>query len=388
MTRPNRSRIKYTPGLCGTSCTFLFKSGFSFDSGTVVGEYAKMYDVAIVGSGPAGASCAAFCALAGLRTLVLERAIFPREKVCGDCLNPSCWPVLERLGVAEEVRAAPHGKLSRVDFVGVNGRCVSEPLPNGENAEIAIKRSLLDRILQRRAESLGAEVRLGETLLSAAYIGHWKITTHHSEERARVLVAADGRNSTVAFLCNLMPRKARDRIALQTLLPLPANFGDRIVLRLLREGYSGQAPVGDGLLNLCLVSRPNDLPAIRRWAEQEFAIVPDHGWRTIAPLARAALSPGQPGLFLVGDAARVVEPFTGEGIYYALRSGELAADAIRCGDHLQYSAAHRQLYAGRLWINALARQAVEHPLFATRLLRFLPNEKRALCFLTTKVVQP
>ncbi len=353
-----------------------------------MGEYAKMYDVAIVGSGPAGASCAAFCAMAGLRTLLLERATFPREKVCGDCLNPTCWPVLERLGVAAEVRAAPHGKLSRVDFIRVDGRVVSASLPVGENAEIAIKRSLLDQILLRRARSLGAEVREGETLLSVRRNQHWEISTKQSLETARVLVAADGRNSTVAQMCDLMPRKGRDRVALQTHVPLPRNFGDRIVLQLLREGYSGQAPVGDGLLNLCLVSRPKDLSAIRRWAEQEFAISADHDWRTIAPLARAALPPRQPGLFLVGDAARVVEPFTGEGISYALRSGELAATAIRLRDHRQYSVAHRELYAGRLWINALARHAVEHPRLTTRLLRLLPNEKRVLRFLTTKVVPP
>lgn len=347
-----------------------------------------MWDVAIVGSGPAGASCAAFCARAGLRTLVLERANFPRDKVCGDCLNPTCWPVLERLGVAAEVRAAPHGRLSSVDFIGVDGRLVSAPLPVGENAEIAIKRSVLDQILLRRARSLGAEVREGETLLSIERNEHWKVRTDHSEEAARFLVAADGRNSTVARLCHLMRRKGPDRVALQTHVPPPRAFGDRVVLQLLREGYSGQAPVGDGLLNLCLVSRPNDLPAIKRWAEREFAIPVDHAWRTIAPLARAALPASQPGLLLVGDAARVVEPFTGEGIFYALRSGELAAAAIRAGDPRQYSAAHRELYAGRLWINALARHAVEHPWLTTRLLRLLPNEKWVLRFLTTKVVRP
>ncbi|MEO7165946.1 MAG: NAD(P)/FAD-dependent oxidoreductase [Spartobacteria bacterium] len=347
-----------------------------------------MWDVAIVGSGPAGASCAAFCAQAGLRTLVLERANFPREKVCGDCLNPTCWPVLERLGVAAEVRAAPHGKLSRVDFIGVDGRTISSPLPTGESAEIALKRSVLDQILLRRARSLGAEVREGETLLSVAREEPWKVRTDQSEERARVLVAADGRNSTVARLCHLMPRKGRDRVALQTHVSLPENFGDRIVLQLLREGYSGQAPVGDGLLNLCLVSRPNDLPAIKAWAEKKFMIAPEHAWRTIAPLARAALPAGQPGLFLVGDAARVVEPFTGEGIYYALRSGELAALAIQTGDLQQYSSAHRKLYAGRLWVNGLARLAVEHPRLSTGLLRILPNKKRLLGLLTTKVVRP
>jgi geranylgeranyl reductase family protein len=347
-----------------------------------------MYDVAIVGSGPAGASCAAFSAVAGLRTLLIERATFPREKVCGDCLNPSCWPVLERLGVAAEVRATPHGKLSRVDFVTVDGTVVSAPLPDDANAEIAIKRSLLDQILLRRAQSLGAEVRQGETLLSAARAGDWRIATDHSEVRSRVLVAADGRNSTVARLCGLMPRRGPDRVALQTHVPLPRDFGPRIVLQLLPEGYSGQAPVGDDLLNLCLVSRPRNLAAIKRWAERTFALSPSHNWRKIAPLARATLPSAMPGLLLIGDAARVVEPFTGEGISYALRSGELAAQAIAAGDYLQYAKRHRELYSGRVWINALARHAVEHPRLASRLLRFLPNEKSILRALTTKVVQP
>src|SRR5450432_2736895 len=110
-----------------------------------------MWDVAIVGSGPAGASCAAFCAAAGLRTLMLERAHFPREKVCGDCLNPTCWAILERLGAAAEVRASSHGKLFMVDFISISGRSITAPLPSGENAEIAIKRSVLDDILMRRA---------------------------------------------------------------------------------------------------------------------------------------------------------------------------------------------------------------------------------------------
>jgi flavin-dependent dehydrogenase len=290
--------------------------------------------------------------------------------------------------VAAEVRAAPHGKLSFVEFIGVDGRSTRSALPTGEQAEIAIRRSVLDHVLLRRARSLGAEVRENQTLLSVTYSGHWTVRTEHGEERARILVAADGRNSTVAQLCNLMPRKGRDRVALQTHVPLPKDFGDRIVLQLLREGYSGQAPVGEGWLNLCLVSRPNDLASIRRWAAKEFHISTEHGWRTIAPLARAALPAGQPGLFLVGDAARVVEPFTGEGIYYALRSGELAAAAIRAGDHRQYSVEHHKLYAGRLWLNALARYAVEHPRLTTNLLRFLPNEKRVLGFLTKKVVRP
>src|SRR6185503_15507886 len=97
---------------------------------TAMRKYPQMWDVAIVGGGPGGASCAAFCAIAGLRAVVIERAVFPREKVCGDCLNPSCWPVLGRLGVAAEVRAAPHAKLVRVEFIDLSGRSIVAPLPD------------------------------------------------------------------------------------------------------------------------------------------------------------------------------------------------------------------------------------------------------------------
>ena len=183
-------------------------------------------------------------------------------------------------------------------------------------------------------------------------------------------------------------KRVPDRVALQSHVRLPPGFGDRIVLQLVDEGYCGQAPLGDGLLNVCLVSRPADLPAIKAWAEKEFSVSANHSWRTITPLARSALPAVGPGLFLLGDAARVVEPFTGEGIYYALRSGELAASAIRAGDPRQYATAHRRLYAGRLWINSLARYAVQHPRLASALLRILPNEKQALSLLTSKVVRP
>lgn len=345
-----------------------------------------MWDVAIVGGGPGGASCAAHCARAGLRTLVFERENFPREKVCGDCLNPGAWPILERLGVAAEVRDAPHARLSRVDFIDLDGRTISAPLPAGEEAEISIRRSVLDEILLRRARSLGAEVREGETVFGLESDGAWTIRTNSSEARARIVVAADGRNSTIARLCHLMRRKTPDRVAWQTHIPLPPGFGDRIVLQLLPQGYSGQAPVGNGLLNLCLVSRPNDRATIRCWAEREFQIAPDHPWRTIAPLARAALPPHRAGLFLVGDAARVVEPFTGEGIYYALRSGELAAEAIAAGEPERYVTAHRRLYRGRLWLNHLARFAVENPFVTGQILSLLPYRERLLAALTAKVV--
>jgi geranylgeranyl reductase family protein len=356
-----------------------------------------MFDVAIVGGGPAGSSCAAFCAAAGLRTVILEREKFPREKVCGDCLNPACWPVLRRLELAKQVGSLPHGKLARVEFIGIGGRRLSVELPAGDDAEIAIKRSLLDQLILDRARALGANIFESRTVTALSSpdprTDHWRISAGEQTIEARTLVAADGRNSTVARLCGLLPSGTRERVALQTHVPLPPQFGDRVVLEFRPEGYSGQAPVGDGELNLCLVSIPKRIRSLREWAEARFNIPADHSWRTITPLTREPISPGQPSLFLVGDAARVVEPFTGEGIYYALGSGELAAKAIalhrgggNAGDvAIAYSAAHAELYRGRLWINRLARAAVLSPRVASAFLQVARFQPALLRFLTAKI---
>ncbi len=206
----------------------------------------ETFDVAIVGGGPAGSSCAAFCALGELRTLVLEREKFPREKVCGDCLNPSCWPVLDRLNLTQQVRALPHARLDFVEFIAVGGRKVIVDLPSGDECEFAVKRSVFDDLLLRRAGELGASI-YEETTVTALTNSHsWKVETTSGEDfAARTLVGADGRNSTVARLCNLLPRPERERIALQSHLALPANFGNSAVLQFLPNGYSGLAPVND-----------------------------------------------------------------------------------------------------------------------------------------------
>ncbi len=353
-----------------------------------------MFDVAIVGAGPAGATCAAFCADAGLRVVLLERETFPREKVCGDCLNPSCWPVFERLDVAQRVRELPHGRLTRVDFVAIGGRTVSVELP--ADAEIAVKRSLLDQLLMTRAAEAGAEVRQATTVrqIMIARDG-WQISANDETLHARILIGADGRNSTVARLVGALPRANKERVGLQTHVPLPSDFGDRVVLQFRPEGYSGQAPVGDGQLNVCLVAKPPQLDALKRWAAERFGISADHTWRTITPLRRDPVTPAYPRLFFVGDAARVVEPFTGEGIYYALHSGELAAQAaislIQNGDEAAtrraYSAAHEQLYRGRLWVNRIARTAVLSPRATSLLLRAAVIRPALLRTLTAKIVR-
>lgn len=379
----------------------------------------KQFDVAIVGGGPAGSSCASFCALAGLQTIVLEREKFPREKVCGDCLNPSCWPVLERLELAQRVRDLRQSKLLSVEFIAIGGQKVIVNLPSGADCEISVKRSLFDDLLLRRARELGTDVREQTTVTALScsdagktcrhgsvasrspdtprrrgYNRNWKIETAAGETfHARMLIGADGRNSTVARLRNLLPRPARERVALQAHVPLPRDFGNRIVLQFLREGYSGQAPVNETELNLCLVGKAATIPSLRKWAERHFEITADQAWHTITPLTRSPIPCAHENLFFIGDAARVVEPFTGEGIYYALRSGELAGKAIAKifrGDDRQsalreFARAYAEMYRGRLWINRFARAAVLSPRAASFFLRFAPMTPAIIRSLTKQI---
>jgi menaquinone-9 beta-reductase len=355
----------------------------------------QTFDVAIVGGGPAGSSCAAFCAMAGLQSLILDREKFPREKVCGDCLNPSCWPVLERLELVQRVWDLSHSKLRSVEFIAIDGRKVIVDLPSGAGCEISVKRSLFDDLLLRRARELGAGVREQATATGLSRNGHWNIETASGEFfQARILIGADGRNSTVAHLCNLLPRPARERVALQAHIPLPRDFGNRIVLQFLREGYSGQAPVNETQLNLCLVGTPPTISKLRLWAEQQFQLPADQAWRTITPLTRSPVPAADESLFFIGDAARVVEPFTGEGIYYALRSGELAANAIakilrgddRNSALREFGRAYAQMYRGRLWINRLSRAAVLRPQLASKLVWAARSQPAILRMLTRKIV--
>ncbi len=357
----------------------------------------EVVDVAIVGGGPAGASCAAFCAAAGLRTVVIEREKFPREKVCGDCINPGCLPILDRLGLTSGVRTWPHAVIDSVDFITVGGRNVRARLPTSGAKIFTVKRSVFDQRLLDRARELGARTHEEATVvaLHKTRDGDWKIDFVRDTLRARVLVGADGRNSTVARLCNLLPRPERERIALQAHVPLPCDFGNRIVLQLLPEGYSGQAPVNTEELNLCLVGTAPTIASLKTWAENEFSLPRDQPWRSITPLTRAPVPSRQENLFFIGDAAQVVEPFTGEGIYYALRSGELAASAIAKiigGDDRKsalddFIRAHRAIYRGRLWINKLAREAVLHPSIASKFLAVTPISAPFLRSFTRRIVR-
>jgi len=142
------------------------------------------------------------------------------------------------------------------------------------------------------------------------------------------------------------------------------------------------------------VAAPPTISRLRQWAARHFEIPADQPWRTIAPLTRSPVSCAHENLLFIGDAARVVEPFTGEGIYYALRSGELAANAITKiirGEDRQlalreFARVYAEMYKGRLWINRLARAAVLAPRVASVFVRAAQIQPAILRLLTEKII--
>jgi menaquinone-9 beta-reductase len=348
------------------------------------------YDVLIVGAGPAGATAAALTACAGLSTLVLERTQFPREKVCGDCLNPGAWNILDRLGVGELIAQLPSAKLLWIEFLDLVGRSIRFELPHDPKGERGIRRKILDDALIRHAISAGAEVRFGYPVLKVQNGSSWKVSTNDETFQARFLIAADGRNSSVARLLADYPKTKTDRIALQT--HFSTDCEPHVTLQLSQYGYLGLATIGEGLTNLCLVCRPDYAEQFRQEATDKFGLSSEHRWQSITPLTRSAIHTQHANLMYIGDAARVVEPLTGEGILYALQSGSLAADAIssaitNSADPAPiYAREHHKVYRHRLWVNQLARLAVLYPRISNRFLGLLRHNPAPLKYLTSKVV--
>jgi len=331
------------------------------------------FDVIVVGGGPAGATASAFCAQHGLRVALFEHARFPRRKVCGDVINPNCWPIFERLGVAETIRALPHHVIDGALFATTDTRAVTIPLPR---LTVAIRRDLLDATLLENARACGVQV-FEHTTVHGLSADRRVVTGTGWSLSATAIIGADGRHSITAQKAGLIRRARADNdghIALQSHVRAPRALDGRVQLHLFPGGYCGLVRVDAEWANLCIVTDGrgawlrNDSEALfahtvgRNPRFRELGIAPDphEPWQTAHPLQAPMNLPAQDGVFLAGDALRVMEPFTGQGIFFALRTGELAAEAVyhRVDREEAYGAAVADLYRQRGRTNEWLRRVM------------------------------
>jgi len=351
------------------------------------------HDVVIVGAAPAGSLAALVLARAGHRVVLLDRAAFPRAKVCGNCINPAAWDIWHKLGLTESFAALPHQEITGFD-IHVEGRTLYQhAFLSPQRGPRAIPRDLLDDWLRREAQAAGAEF-FPETTVTKIDAPNGIVSTARGEFAGKLVFGADGRNSLVARQSGLMPPPRRcHRVAWQTSIPAPSSLDDHAHMHVFEEGYFGfcRTSPTHAVISMVLDSRRTQDPLllVRRF----FPHFEEQEWLRMNPITRAPARTGAGRVWLLGDAARVVEPFTGEGIIFALTTGLLAAEAARAGlarNNLAaalaaYSRQHRQLYRRRAWVNTLLRWLLTTPSRPVRILRNFDRLPGIVSFLSHRV---
>jgi menaquinone-9 beta-reductase len=355
-------------------------------------------EVLIVGAGPAGAVAATILARRGVRVLLVDRARFPRRKLCGDTLNPGTLRILERLGLHARIEAAGL-PIDGMLLTGPNGRVARGVYGEGRCGR-ALVREELDLLLLEHAVRAGAsfceELAVRRPLLEPdrgelRVVGAEVVTRGQrlTQLRASVTIAADGRRSSLARALGLLrhPRAPRRWAAggyfegVKGLSP----FGE---MHVRGDHYIGVAPLPGGLANACLVSAvrarfADPLGALKQVLagdtvlSERFASARLVGPVTsMGPLAVEARTAGVPGLLLAGDAAGFIDPMTGDGLRFAVQGAEFAACAALDGLESRTTSAHLRLFERRhrefrsKWrLNRFLRTLVSSPL-AVRLAEF------------------
>jgi geranylgeranyl reductase family protein len=291
-----------------------------------------LWDVAVVGAGPAGSAAAlgALAARPDARVLLLDREDLPRDKACGDGVAPHVIELLTALGADADALVRGYAPVGTLDL----GRPAG-PQVVGEMARHAhvVPREVLDHRIAQAALARGAvlrrhrvreiDVRPGEVRLDGAV-------------RARVVVGADGASSVVRrHLVGAATRPGRTALAIRGYAPVRAEHAAAQVIRFAPTrwpAYAWSFPLGDGRANVGYgeVLR-DDAPLTREVLLARLEeLLPGAGdgvttWRAHhLPLSTGRTRQPDGRVLLAGDAASLVNPMTGEGIYYAVRSGALA----------------------------------------------------------------
>lgn len=353
----------------------------------------------VVGGGPAGSATALQLARTGRQVVVLDRAAFPREKVCSEYLSPESVRHLDLLGVLptldrHRATAPLHGtNVTAAYGAALAGRFASADSAPFRPTGISLPRRVLDATLLNAARDAGAQVMERTTVVdlvrSKRGISGVRVRDEHgavTSLAARVVVGADGLGSTVARRTGLRRHGWLKRIAFVAHVAEVPGLVGAADMHVGRKGYVGLNPMGDGVTNVALVVSAADAAAAKGDATgfffnmlEQFPGVRGRVHRE--QLVREVLVTGPfdamsrrsvaDGVLLVGDAADFFDPFTGEGICAALAGAELAAQVLDQALHLpgplsterltRYRRLRRQRFLGKWMIERLIGYAMLAP---------------------------
>ena len=380
-----------------------------------------MVDVVVVGAGPAGSATAILLAAEGHEVVLVDRARFPRDKICGEYLSPEGSRILDRLGVLKAVESGGARPIRGMRIVAPDGTSLVGDYPRRgpyrgyRDHALAVPRRMLDSALVARARELPVTVREGfrvtDLLVNGRrVVGVEGVSLPESPDsrrlerlEARLVIGADGRTSVVAHRLGLVhPHPWLHRLALMTFVEGVAHDPERGEIFIMPPAYSILNPLADGLVNLSLVvpaeegaRHKGDLAGYFDRAVQALPHLRDRlrtarrvrPVRVIGPLAYRVEPPRHDGVVLAGDALGFLDPFTGEGIFTALRSAELAAEiasaALRSGDlsapalapvHARRTAA----FADKTRVCALLQRVIARPRLAGHVVRRLARRPAQL----------
>jgi menaquinone-9 beta-reductase len=294
-----------------------------------------VHDVVVVGAGPGGAAAAHFLATEGIDVLLLDRADFPRDKTCGDGLTPRALRVLERMDLLTDIRARGQ-QIHAYEVVAPNRRTTTAPI-SGEHQALVIPRMTLDELIVRRAIRSGARFSPRVTVSRLEPMER-AVRIHTAENQtfeARVAIVATGAATGVLTRSGILARQPKAMLAARAYFEdLPTELARTFQLRfdnVPSPGYGWIFPTAAHSANVGVGFFPRRGSGTAVQAFERFAtIVP--GGRQVSPVKGYPIrvdfrtSPTTASkTLLVGEAAGLVNPLTGEGIDYALESAQIAA---------------------------------------------------------------
>lgn len=297
-----------------------------------------MYDLIVIGGGPAGTSAAITCARNGARVLLLERGRFPRHKVCGEFVSAESLELLAGLLVAEHARMFSDAVRIPCARVFLDGRVIQTPV---DPPAASISRLDLDAALWESAEQCGVDGQQQVTVQGTSGTGPFVVNTTLGKFESRALINASGRWS------NLNPRPIDGHHARVNWLGLKGHFAEfaplaSVDLYFFDGGYCGVQPVDlsdrvaqSGRVNACAMVRAD----VASTLPEVFTCHPalherSRQWKALSdpvstsPLIFREPQPEQHGILMAGDAAAFVDPFVGDGISLAVRSACLAGECL------------------------------------------------------------